>query len=88
MTLQRRRGRGGQIDMSYGRWDTTGAALDGNMYVVGGDGSIGASTTAEVYDPRSNTWTLIAAPLYEHMTAPSSASYGGLLYVVTGAGHP
>jgi N-acetylneuraminic acid mutarotase len=64
------------------------AALDGDVYVVGGirpDGS-GSMTTVpdvEVYDPTRNSWEQ-AAPLPVAMNHPNLAVVGGRLYVLGG----
>ena len=48
-------------DLSGARWAHTAAALsDGTVIVVGGENDEGKIATAEVYDPASDTWTVVS----------------------------
>jgi N-acetylneuraminic acid mutarotase len=60
--------------MSIPRRTQFGAALDGRMYVVGGDTDSGSPNTLEVYDPATDSWsTMLSAPFN------STHAIGGVL---------
>jgi N-acetylneuraminic acid mutarotase len=60
------------------------AALDGNVYAVGGFREDRTTTaTAEVYDPRTDSWTTVQ-PLPVAVNHPAAAANGGKLYVLGG----
>jgi N-acetylneuraminic acid mutarotase len=66
------------------RSEIAGAALNGKVYIIGGFGESGQSTTTvEVYDPIADKWTT-AAPLPQPIDHTAAASYDGKLYVVGG----
>lgn len=50
-------------------------AVDGLLYVVGGDDGTANLTSVEVYDPPSNAWTMMAAQI------SIGRSYAGLAVV-------
>src|SRR5215203_6800249 len=66
------------------RSEIAGAALDGKVYIIGGFGETGQSTTTvEVYDPIADKWTT-ADTLPQPLDHTAAASYDGKLYVVGG----
>jgi N-acetylneuraminic acid mutarotase len=66
------------------RSEIAGAALNGNIYIIGGFGRSGQSTTTvEVYDAAADKWTT-ASPLPQPLDHTAAASFNGKLYVVGG----
>jgi N-acetylneuraminic acid mutarotase len=66
------------------RTEVAGAAIDNNIYIVGGfDGQGKAVSTVEVYDANNNNWST-AAPLPQPLHHAAAASFDGRLYVVGG----
>ncbi len=67
------------------RFEATGAAVNGKLYVFGGffNGLAHTTLRSDVYDPVSNTWTQIADML-EPLTHVSQAVDGGLIYLAGG----
>jgi N-acetylneuraminic acid mutarotase len=66
------------------RSEIAGAALNGKIYIIGGFGRSGQSTTTvEVYDPIADKWTT-ASPLPQPLDHTAAASFDGKLYVVGG----
>ena len=60
------------------------AALEGNVYVIGGlTGSGGVTSRVEAYDPDTDAWTE-RAPLPAALHHPAAAGAGGRLYVLGG----
>lgn len=60
------------------------AALDGNVYAVGGFREDRTTTsTVEVYNPRTDSWTTVQ-PLPVAVNHPAAAASGGKLYVLGG----
>ncbi|MCB8943027.1 MAG: hypothetical protein H6658_04670 [Ardenticatenaceae bacterium] len=51
---------GAMREPRYGASSAVGP--DGRWYVFGGIGASGTTASTEVYDPQTNTWTLLAAP--------------------------
>jgi Fibronectin type III domain/Kelch motif len=74
-------------DMGTARQGPTEAALtDGRVLVAGGVGVSGVLATAEVYDPRSNTWTPVANSLTAPVAGASAAPIpGGKVLIFGGA---
>ena len=58
------------------------SACDGHIYAVGGVGP--ASKTSERYDPNTDTWAMVPAPLDRCNVA--AANYDGTLVAVGGVG--
>ncbi len=57
--------------------------MDGKLYVVGGMDEAGFSTTVEVYDPESDTWSSLPdMPTPRH--SPHVHAINGKLYVISG----
>lgn len=66
------------------RSEVAGAALNGKIYIIGGFGRSGQSTTTvEVYDAVADKWTT-ASPLPQPLDHTAAASFNGKLYVVGG----
>src|SRR3712207_5514515 len=60
--------------------------INGRFYLVGGfDHTPGSSSTLEVYNPATNTWTP-RAPIPTALHGAAGSVIGGRLYVVGGAG--
>ena len=75
--------------MDISRGEPGGAALGGKFYVVGGisgtwDDALPAMSSAEVYDPKTNSWSAIASMNIARRGC-AAASLGGLLYVTGGS---
>ena len=70
------------------RTEVTAAALENEIYVMGGfDGSGQVTDTVEVYSIANNSWTK-GAPLPEPLHHTAAASYNGKIYVVGGYTSP
>lgn len=70
--------------MNVARYDFACAEVDGLIYAVGGYGSDGDSlSSAEVYDPDNNEWTLIES-LRRPRWGCFACSFEGKLYVMGG----
>jgi N-acetylneuraminic acid mutarotase len=70
--------------MSEARQEVGVAELGGRIYVAGGFRVGGArTTTLEIYDPGSNSWSF-GAPLPVALDHPAAASLGGRFYVFGG----
>jgi N-acetylneuraminic acid mutarotase len=46
--------------MGIARWSHASAAVGGKLYVFGGVGGEGRLSTAEVYDPASDSWAQVS----------------------------
>ncbi|XP_073938838.1 kelch-like protein 35 isoform X2 [Castor canadensis] len=68
-----------------GRWRHKMAAMQGQLFVVGGFDGLCRLHSVERYDPFSNTWAA-AAPLLEAVSSAAVAPCAGQLYVIGGAG--
>ncbi|XP_054976408.1 kelch-like protein 35 isoform X2 [Sorex araneus] len=68
-----------------GRWRHKMAAVQGQLYAVGGFDGLQRLRSVERYDPFSNTWAA-AAPLLEPVSSAAVAPCSGQLYVIGGAG--
>ncbi|HYX55960.1 MAG TPA: kelch repeat-containing protein [Nitrososphaeraceae archaeon] len=70
--------------MPTARSEIVGALLDDKIYIIGGFGESGRSTsTVEIYDPMTNEWST-APPLPQPLDHTAAASFDGRLYVVGG----
>lgn len=71
------------------RRDFATATLDGRIYVIGGgdvtSGGVPAppTTTVEVYDPETDSWTL-ATPMLRAVTNHTAVALNGKIYVIGG----
>jgi N-acetylneuraminic acid mutarotase/predicted phosphodiesterase len=73
--------------MPTGRGGACSAVLDGKLYVIGGGNSPSwdsTSTTVEIFNPVSNSWTS-GAPLHEPRTFAGCAVVNGKIYVIGGS---
>jgi N-acetylneuraminic acid mutarotase len=70
-------------DMPSERLEVSSAALDNNIYVIGGSDRHGATDLVEVYNTETNKWSA-AAPLPEMRDHSAAAAYDGKIYVVGG----
>ena len=68
--------------LGRGSTATTGAALNGKLYVLGGEGDT-FNKTVNAYDPVTNTWTN-KAPLPEGSALGTATSANGKLYYIEG----
>ncbi|XP_048643839.1 kelch-like protein 35 [Marmota marmota marmota] len=68
-----------------GRWRHKMAAVQGQLFAVGGFDGLRRLRSMERYDPFFNTWTA-AAPLPEAVSSAAVATCAGRLYVIGGAG--
>jgi hypothetical protein len=77
--------------MTTSRSGLTAEVVDGKLYAIGGytlsGGSVLRRTTAEVYDPAQDIWSLIANPPQARLGI-DAASMGGKLIVIGGADTP
>uniref|UniRef100_A0A8C6W465 Kelch-like 35 n=1 Tax=Nannospalax galili TaxID=1026970 RepID=A0A8C6W465_NANGA len=71
--------------MHKGRWRHKMAALQGQLFTVGGFDGLQRLHSVERYDPFSNTWAAVA-PLPEAVSSAAVAPCAGHLYVIGGAG--
>ncbi len=62
------------------RYSPMAGAINGKLYVAGGTSATGALTNGVAFDPASNAWTPIAAPI---VAGFESVVLGGKLYGVT-----
>ncbi|KAL5717626.1 hypothetical protein ACHQM5_010607 [Ranunculus cassubicifolius] len=71
-------------DMNVARYDFACAEMNGLVYAVGGHGSNGDGlSSAEVYDPQTNTWTLIES-LRRPRWGCFACGFEGKLYIMGG----
>ncbi|PON50637.1 Kelch-type beta propeller [Parasponia andersonii] len=71
-------------DMNVARYDFASAEVNGKVYVVGGYGMDGNSlSSAEVYNPETNTWTIIES-LRRPRWGCFACGFEGKLYVMGG----
>ncbi|XP_055972404.1 kelch-like protein 35 [Sorex fumeus] len=68
-----------------GRWRHKMAAVQGQLFAVGGFDGLQRLHSVERYDPFSNTW-VAAAPLLEPVSSAAVTPCNGQLYVIGGAG--
>ncbi|MFC1595645.1 Kelch repeat-containing protein [Gemmatimonadota bacterium] len=69
--------------MPTARYNHSAVAINGKLYVAGGDADSDALSALEVYDPVTNSWTtLISMPTAR--SSPAAAAIGGKLYVAGG----
>ena len=61
------------------------AALDGLIYVAGGNDGSGLLATVEVYDPATDQWTA-RAPMQVARAHPALVAFDGRLYAIGGIG--
>ena len=73
-----------QPTMAERRTRGAGAALNGKLYVVGGNTGFEALESVEVYDLQTNKWSL-AAPMATARSAHGVAALDGQLYAFGGA---
>jgi N-acetylneuraminic acid mutarotase len=74
--------------MGTGRCHPGVAALDGMLYVVGGEPSEDVpDESVECYDPSTNSWSYVAS-LGEDRQGVSLAAVGGKLYAIGGSKEP
>lgn len=78
-----------RLPMLMPRRDFATAALGGSIYVMGG-GDVTAgitpappTTTVEIYDPATNSWS-VATPMLRAVTNHSAVALGGKIYVIGG----
>jgi N-acetylneuraminic acid mutarotase len=70
------------------RWVSAGAAIDGVLYVAGGQGDDGAQhNTLYAYDLATNTWTTKASTAFNYSGA-SAVAWRGKLYLFGGTSSP
>ena len=69
--------------MPGARFGAGGRALNGKLYVVGGNGGQGSVATTFVYDPATDRWST-KAPMPTARTKLGVSSIGGFLYAVAG----
>jgi DNA-binding CsgD family transcriptional regulator/N-acetylneuraminic acid mutarotase len=69
--------------LPVGRNSPAVAAVDGLIYVIGGEGPQGITTRVDQYDPRSNSWTG-KAPKPLPVTNARAAVIGGQIFVPGG----
>lgn len=83
---------------SFGQWQAAApmptarsgiaaAALDGRIYVFGGEGPNGTFDETAVYDPTTDTWTT-AAPMPIALHGLGAAVVDGVIYVIGGGPTP
>ncbi|KAM5248488.1 kelch-like protein 35 [Ctenodactylus gundi] len=68
-----------------GRWRHKMAAVQGQLFAVGGFDGLRRLSSVERYDPFTNTWAA-TAPLLEPVSSAAVASCTGQLFVIGGAG--
>lgn len=87
-----------ESSQSFGSWATAAplptarsgiaaAAVDGRIYVFGGEGPSGTFDNNEVYDPTTDTWTT-AAPMPVALHGHGAAVVDGVIYVIGGGPTP
>jgi len=69
--------------MQTGRYGHMSVALDGRVYVIGGEASGGSTASVEMYDPNTNTW-ITRAPLPAPRYQGTAAVANGKIVVVGG----
>lgn len=65
------------------------AGPDGKIYVIGGNAPFAPgfyTTTVEVYDPATNTWSFVAPALQHHYAGAAAAGPDGRIYAIGGLG--
>ncbi|XP_055349057.1 kelch-like protein 3 [Paramacrobiotus metropolitanus] len=67
------------------RWNTTAAALDGRIYVSGGNACDDDRRNVEAFDPKRNSWRPVA-PLPVYLTCFEMVASCGRLFVLGGEG--
>ena len=73
--------------MPTARSGIAAAVLDGRIVVVGGEATTGTFDQVELYDPRSNGWSVLARmPTARH--GLGAVSIGGKMYVIAGGPTP
>ncbi len=72
-----------KVPMPTARAYPTAEAIDGKLYVIGGDNNNVIYGTLEVYDPATNTWAT-KTPMPTPRTSLVSGVIGGRLYAVGG----
>jgi N-acetylneuraminic acid mutarotase len=73
--------------MSTARGGATGRAINGKLYVAGGNKALSLEPLAltEIYDPATNSWSK-RADMKTPRNAAGSAAVNGKLYVLGGNG--
>ena len=69
--------------MSTARYALAAAAVDGKLYVMGGDDGQNGLSSVERYDPAKNAWEAVA-PMSTARFALAAAVFDGKLYVMGG----
>ena len=70
--------------MPTARSESAAGAINGQLYVAGGNGSTGTLATLEVYDPSTDTWTAKTS-MPAAVFGAASAVINGRLYIAGGA---
>jgi len=70
--------------MPTARAESAAGAINGRLYVAGGDDGTKPLAALEVYDPSTDTWTA-KTPMPAAINAAASAVINGQLYVAGGA---
>ena len=68
------------------RYHTATLLLDGRVLVAGGSGASGGSTSAELYDPSSGSWTATGSMTKEHWGGTATLLRNGKVLVAAGFG--
>ena len=69
--------------MSTARGGPAAAAIDGKLYVMGGNDGQNRLSSVERFDPAKNAWEAVA-PMSTARTCPAAAAIDGKLYVMGG----
>jgi N-acetylneuraminic acid mutarotase len=72
--------------MPTGVTSAASVALDGQLYVFGGNNGTGDVATVQAYDPHKNKWRTIAVSLPAAISASSGVVVYGLAFMEAGDG--